>query len=373
MLVGPYCMKTHAFGSLRLAGHNFESVEGLIGGESKLHKSLYTKAPTEASEAPENEKRKNFGVSFAKGAGVFEFYREGYDDGLDPDFTEPALQSELEKHVYCLAGEIGERNFENYDALEQAVRYIENYWSSAGYAVEHQHYRAEGRQFTNLWTEIPGRKRPEEIVVLGAHYDTIIGTPGADDNASAVAGLLALSGRARGKEWDRTLRFVAFANEEPPFFMSSDMGSLVYAQYCEENDHQILAMVCLEMLGFYSESQPDTLGLLPAEGNFIALVGDPSSEDVVKKAARAFREKVKFPFQAAAPPEIAVPYVGFSDHWSFWQCGYPAFMVTDTGPLRNPHYHRSSDLPHTLNYDLMTRVVFGVEGVLEKLTSEGSL
>jgi hypothetical protein len=289
---------------------------------------------------------------------VFEFYLEGYDEGVDPDFRERELRIELESHVHRLAGEIGERNFQKYQALQDCISYIEDYWSGAGYVVEHQNYTTLDLQFTNLWTEIPGRTRPEEVVVLGAHYDTILGTPGADDNATAVAGLLALSGRARQRDWDRTLRFVAFANEEPPFFMSPSMGSLVYAQSCQERNEKIQAMVCLEMLGYYTDAQPDTLGLLPAEGNFIALV---------RRAAQAFRKKVRFPFQAATPSEIAVPYAGFSDHWSFWQHGYKAFMITDTGPLRNPHYHQPSDLPDTLNYDLMSRVVYGVEGILEEL------
>jgi hypothetical protein len=310
---------------------------------------------------------KIFWEQAAKASRVFDFYREGIDEGIDPDFRETALQAELKRHVQQLAVAIGERNYEKYDALLQTIQYIDDYWSEASYKVERQHYEAMNLQFTNLWTEIPGQKWPDEIVVLGAHYDSIIGTPGADDNASAVAGLLALSGLARQKEWDRTLRFVAFANEEPPFFMSADMGSLVYAQSCEKKGEKIQAMVCLEMLGYYSDVQADTLGLLPAIGNFIGLVGDPTSELLVRRAARAFRNTVTFPMQAAAPPEHAVPYVGFSDHWSFWQCGYPAFMVTDSGPLRNPHYHMPSDLPETLNYDLMSRVVVGVEGILQEL------
>lgn len=296
-----------------------------------------------------------------------DFYRDGWDDQPDPSFNEPELERELKEHVYQLAGDIGERNFQEYGSLQEAIAYIESYWRESGFEVRYQQYDIGGQEFTNLWVEISGVSRPEEVVVVGAHYDTILGTPGADDNASAVAGLLALSGRAAKVRWERTLRFVAFANEEPPFFMSPGMGSLVYAKGCQKRGAGIEGMICLEMLGFYCERQPDTLGLLPETGDFIGLVGDPDSEDLVRRAAHAFREKVRFPVQAAAPSPNLVPYAAYSDHWSFWQCGYPALMVTDTGPLRNPHYHMASDLPATLDYDKMARVVYGVEGILEKL------
>jgi Zn-dependent M28 family amino/carboxypeptidase len=296
-----------------------------------------------------------------------DFYRDGWEDQPDPLFSEPELERELKEHVIQLAGEIGERNFQEYASLQQAMAYIENYWKDVGFEVRQQQYDIAGQAFTNLSVEIVGASRPDEVVVVGAHYDTIIGTPGADDNGSAVAGLLALSGRARACRWDRTLRFVAFANEEPPFFMSPGMGSLVYARDCQERGDRVIGMICLEMLGYFCERQPDTLGLLPESGDFIGLVGNQESEDLVRRAALAFREKVRFPLQAAAPSPNVVPYAAYSDHWSFWQCGYQALMVTDTGPLRNPHYHMASDRPGTLDYDKMTRVVFGVEGILEKL------
>ena len=296
-----------------------------------------------------------------------EFYRDGWADKPDPLFSEPELERELKDHVFQMAGEIGERNFQDYASLQQAIAYIESYWTKVGFDVKHQYYDIGEQQFTNLSVEIKGASRPHEVVVIGAHYDTIIGTPGADDNGSAVAALLALSGRAGRCRWERSLRFVAFANEEPPFFMSPGMGSLVYARDCQKRADRIIGMICLEMLGYFCERQPDTLGLLPESGDFIGLVGNQESEELVRQAARAFREKVRFPLQAAAPSPNMVPYAAYSDHWSFWQCGYQALMVTDTGPLRNPHYHMATDLPETLDFDKMTRVVFGVEGIVEKL------
>ncbi|MCA9780385.1 MAG: M28 family peptidase, partial [Candidatus Eremiobacteraeota bacterium] len=220
-----------------------------------------------------------------------DFYRDGWTDRPDPQFHEPELQRELKEHVYQLAGEIGERNFQEYESLQAAVAYIEGYWRDLGLNVGRQNYDVGSQQFTNLWVEISGSQEPDKIVVVGAHYDTILGTPGADDNSSAVAGLLALSGRAVKRRWKRTLRFVAFANEEPPFFMSPGMGSLVYAKSCSERGEAIEGMICLEMLGYYCDRQPDTLGLLPESGDFVGLVGNEESVDLVRRAARAFREK----------------------------------------------------------------------------------
>ena len=203
--------------------------------------------------------------------GVEEFYREYWDRSLEAGFAEPELEAELREHVRVLAVEIGERNYQRYDALLRARAYIEGYWKSLGKSTTCQSYEADGQEFWNLSVEVKGTERPEEILVVGAHYDTVWTTPGADDNGSAVAGLLALS-RLCSRPSKRTVRYVAFANEEPPFFMSDGMGSLVYAQECAHKAENIVGMICLEMLGYYSDAQEDTLGLLPEHGRFIAFV-----------------------------------------------------------------------------------------------------
>lgn len=282
------------------------------------------------------------------------------------------LERELRAHVHQLANEFGQRNLFNYSGLLNCAAYIRDCLAKAGYEVQSQDYTAYGELFTNLWVEIEGSDAPDSIIVVGAHYDTVPGTPGADDNGSAVAGLLALAKRARVLKPKLTLRFVAFVNEEPPYFMTNAMGSHVYAQQCYDDGDQIEGMVCLEMLGYFKDepgSQLETHGILPGQGDFIALAGNPESIDLIKRSAAAFEKATVFPFQAVALSPVAVAEMAFSDHWSFWQFGWPAFMVTDTGPLRNPHYHQDSDLPDTLDYDGLTRVVTGVEGIIEELVS----
>ena len=286
--------------------------------------------------------------------------------------SERELLSELTGRVQKLAGEIGERNLRHSVGLMRTIAYIEDTWNQSGFEVHNQDYFVDADLFTNLWVEIPGQGTPEKILVVGAHYDTADGTPGADDNGTAVAALLSLAIRARQWKLDKTVRFVAFANEEPPYFMTPNMGSHTYARMCSEAGDKIEGMVCFEMLGYYSDkegSQKNIHGMLPTVGNFIGLVGDTNSRPLIEKAAKAFESEVSFPMEAAAVPLEMAPMAAFSDHWSFWQFGWPAFMLTDTGPLRNPNYHAPEDLPDTIDYDRFTRVVLGAAGVIRALAN----
>lgn len=279
------------------------------------------------------------------------------------------LRAELRTQVETLVG-FGQRNLFNYRGLFESAGYIKRTWEEVGFEVHSQEYEVTGEMFVNLWVEIPGTAEPDRVVVVGAHYDTVPGTAGADDNGSAVSGLLSLSRWARTLKPRKTLRFVAFVNEEPPYFMTDAMGSYVYAEECHRKKEEIEGMVCLEMLGYFSDapgSQMVTHEILPDRGDFIALAGNPESAELVERSARAFEKTVRLPLQAAALSPLAVAEVAFSDHWSFWQFGYPAFMVTDTGPLRNPHYHLDSDLPETLDYHRFTLVVKGVKGIISEL------
>ncbi len=289
---------------------------------------------------------------------------------LSPAQTD--LRQELVRHVEKLGGEIGERNVLLPRQLAAAADYIEQMLSQAGHIVVRQSFSVAGEQCQNLKVEVPGRRAPEEIVVVGAHYDSVTGSPGADDNASGVAALLALARFPSLQQPLRTLRFVAFVNEEPPFFQTGQMGSLVYARQCRERGENVVAMLSLESLGYYStrersQKYPFPVGLFyPSRGNFIAFVGRTADARLVRRCVRTFREQAAFPSEGGALPG-ALPGIGWSDHWAFWQAGYPAIMVTDTAPFRSPHYHGTEDTPDKLDYDRFARVVDGLGKVIEDL------
>ena len=286
---------------------------------------------------------------------------------------ETEINANLKKHVSFLAATIGERNVLTYKALQNTAQYIEDALKAQGYTVESQEYVVEAKKVRNLIAEIHGADKASEIVVIGAHYDTVYFCPGADDNTSGVAALLELARLLKDTHPARTLRFVAFVNEEPPYFQTADMGSLVYAKRAHQRNENIVAAVSLETIGMYSDAEgsqhyPSGFGLLyPSKGNSIGFIGNLSSRSLVREALAAFRETTAFPSEGSAVP-AAVPGVGWSDHWSFWQEGYPAIMVTDTAPFRNPHYHQPTDKPETLDYDRMTRVTRGLVKVVLRIT-----
>lgn len=288
------------------------------------------------------------------------------------------LAQSIEASVRKLAEEIGERHHHTYRSqkggpaeLEEAADWIEAQFKAAGLPVERQEYEAGSppEKFANL---IATRGTSQEVVVVGAHYDSIPPTPGADDNASGTAILLELARRFQAGK--RAVRFVAFTNEEPYYFKTEQMGSLVYARACRQRGDKILAMLSLETLGYYkdepgSQKYPFPLGLLyPSQGNFVGFVSNLPSRWLTHRALSTFRQTTPFPSEGACLPEV-IPGVSWSDHWSFGQVGYPAVMVTDTAPFRNPHYHQTTDKPETLDYERMARVTLGLLKVLEDLAN----
>jgi Zn-dependent M28 family amino/carboxypeptidase len=284
------------------------------------------------------------------------------------------LELRLRGHVEQLAGVIGERNVFQPAALDQAARYIAAILQEAGLSPSAQPFTALGRDVRNIEAELPGTRRRDEILVVGAHYDSVQGCPGANDNGSGVAALLEISRALRSESLDRTIRFVAFANEEPPFFQGPEMGSVVYARRARARGERIAGMLSLETIGYYTEdpstqAYPAPLGLLyPSTGNFIGLVANLRSHRLLTRAASAFRKATAFPVQSAVAP-ASLPGVGWSDHWAFWQEGYPAVMLTDTAPYRYPHYHTRHDRPDQLRYPAFAQVVAGVIDVIRELAA----
>ena len=280
--------------------------------------------------------------------------------------SEIDLSTRLRNHVVRLADEIGERNISRrYEELVRAERYIDEQLASFGYQVVKQTFVVDGRSVSNIEASTEGRSSHGEIVVLGAHYDSADGTPAANDNGSGVAALLEISRAMKGEDLSRTVRFVFFVNEEPPYFHTEDMGSLRYARRCRKNNDDIKAMLSLETIGYFSDEPgsqkypPVVASFYPDTGNFIAFVGNVESRELVQDCVRIFREKASFPSEGASIPGV-LQGVDWSDHWSFWQVDYPALMVTDTAVFRYPHYHEPTDTPDKIDFDRMAIVTEGL-------------
>ena len=222
--------------------------------------------------------------------------------------AEIELRSELAADVQELAGNIGERNMHRYPQLLAAADFIENSFSRAGLHPRRDSYELNGKVCHNIEAEIRGA-RPE-IFLIGAHYDSVFGSPGANDNGSGVAAMLALARRFATRSTTHTLRFVAFVNEEPPYFQTSEMGSFVYASRCKAHGDQITAMISLETIGYFSDAPnsqkyPGALGAFyPKVGNFIGFVGTVGSRDLLRRAVAVFRKQKKLPSQGAALPSF---------------------------------------------------------------------
>ena len=283
------------------------------------------------------------------------------------------IQDNLKKTVRILSQEIGSRGYLQIDALQKSAEYITSELKRYGYTVSLQPYEYQGRTYNNIYTEIRGEKKPGSILLLGAHYDTVAGTPGADDNASGIAGLLEVARLLRNRSFDRTVRFVAFTLEEPPLFRSTYMGSYVYARSLKEKEENIEGMICLEMIGYFTdkpESQFFPLSLFrwifPNKGNFISFVSNLQSKDFLKGVKSGFQKGTTLPVESLSAFPF-IPGIDFSDHRSFWKFGYKALMITDTAFYRNPYYHGSGDVPETLDYERMAEVVLGLTSAIEEL------
>ena len=288
---------------------------------------------------------------------------------------EQLIHDNLKRHVAALAGSIGERNVWRPEAMAAAAGYIQERFEDAGYTVNVQPFTSRGLTVNNIEAVLPGQGAADEIIVVGAHYDTVADSPGADDNASGVAALLELARLLAGTTLPRTVRFVAFANEEAPFFYGDEMGSNLYAARALAQGEHIEAMLSLETLGYFTD-QPGSQKypfpfsyLYPDTGNFIGFVGNLSSRSLVRKAVGAFRASTAFPSEGVAAPS-GIEGIHWSDHWSFWEAGYPAIMVTDTAPFRYPYYHTSADTPGQLDYTGLARVTSGLVEVVGVLASQ---
>ncbi len=276
-----------------------------------------------------------------------------------------ALERRLMEHVRVLGATIGERNLHRPAALRVAADHIRRVWTEQGFVVNEEGFEVAGQKCFNLLVERRGTRQPEKIVLVGAHYDSVFGSPGANDNATGVALLLEMSRILKEESLSRTVRFVAFVNEEPPYFLSEQMGSRVHARQARERGEDIVAMVSLETLGYYSnapgsQQYPFPFGAFyPRTGDFLAVVGNLPSRGLVVEFLRHFMAAGDFPVEGVATfPWI--PGINWSDHWSFWKEGYPAIMLTDTAPFRYPEYHSTWDLPEKITGPKFARAAHGI-------------
>ena len=282
----------------------------------------------------------------------------------------PAVNDEtmhrLKETITYLSETLGERNLRRPMQLEQAAKYVQSRWEAMGYSIEKQSFLVDEYECINLATELVGTKYPKEIVLIGAHYDSARGTPGANDNGSGTAALLEIAQQLQGKPCLRTVRFVAFTNEEPPYFQQKEsMGSWVYARACRERGDQLVSVVSLETMGYFSDEAnsqkypPLLAALYPNTGNFIGFVSNVESRKLLTETVNIFRQHCQVDAQLGAFP-AELQGVGWSDHWSFWQEGYQGIMVTDTAPFRYPHYHVSTDTVDRIDFERYSQVVDGL-------------
>jgi hypothetical protein len=301
------------------------------------------------------------------------------------------LAKRLHDHVWLLAGDIGARSLtcapEN---LERAAGYIEHVLKTFGFEPEREEFTVEVMSQRNAqissnnikfpsaqhktWNVIAeARGASPELVIVGAHYDSVYDCPAANDNGSGVAALLEIAGTLKKEKLNKTVRFIAFTNEEPPFFRTADMGSFRHAERCRNRSEKIAGMICLETIGFYTDKansqsfpHPAFGFAFPTTGNFISFVSNLQSRSLLQRCLKSFRREVKFPSEGISVPGV-VKGVDFSDHHNFWKLGYPAVMVTDTAFYRYPHYHEPEDTPDKINYETLARVVDGLTGVVRDL------
>lgn len=326
-------------------------------------------------------------VFLTHGRKIFGWGDAAYLTENDRVETAPAVGRVLQKGVEeamlrrthdILTVKIGERNLANFDNLQAAAYFIESSMgqNNMGYQMTRQEYTVEGKPVWNLEGRLPGGKAGREVVVVGAHYDSAKGSPGADDNASGVAALMAVAQALSGVSLNREVRFVVFVNGAIPGFQTDSMGSLVYARSCKARGDHLVAMLSLDTLGCYldapgSQRYPEGIDAtgLPTVGNFLAVVGDEAAPELVERIREAFQRHSSFPLVAAALPG-GVPGVADSDHWSFWQNGYPGVLITDTAGYRYPEFGTAQDTPQRIDFARLTEVTKGLVEVVKALATE---
>ena len=275
------------------------------------------------------------------------------------------LPEKLKAHVVWMCDQKPVRNFRNLKSMNECADYIKKHFEAVGLKVSFQEFEVQGNTYKNVVTSVGPKDAP--VIVVGAHYDVCSHTPGADDNASAVAGLIELAAMLKKSEEQLKYRveLVAYTLEEPPFFGTKQMGSFIHAESMKKAKVDLRMMFVLEMIGYFTDKEgsqkyplPAMSKIYPNKGNFIALVSKLGSGEVLKNMKTVFASGSDIPIETLAAPSF-VQGVDFSDHRNYWKFGYNAVMITDTAFMHNKNYHQKTDTPDTLDYDKMAEVVKG--------------
>jgi len=297
--------------------------------------------------------------------------------GAPPAATvvEKSLAERLHDDVTTLSVRYGERSMQRVETLNASADWVAEQLEDAGLTVRRQRLDVSGQVVENVSTTLPGTEWPDELVVIGAHYDTAAGSPGANANGSGVAATLALAKMLSAAEHRRSVVLVFFACSVEPFMQTDSMGSLIWARAAEAGGQEVVAMLSLDSLGYYTD-EPATqhfpreiASFYPKVGDFVSVVGNFPSAGLANRVIGLFRDV------ASVPSEMGVGMpswdgVGWSDHWSFWQCGWPALIVSDSGPYRDPAYQRWNDRAGRLDYETMARIVVALESVVTHLAND---
>jgi Peptidase family M28 len=283
------------------------------------------------------------------------------------------LRDALREHVNALAVDIGPRTPFDRGSLVRAANYIHSVFEDAGLSVRLQDYQYKDQRVTNVLATAPRAAGASPYYLVGAHYDTVPGTPGADDNASAVAVMLELAGRLRHEKLKAPILFAAFTLEEPPAYLTGHQGSRIFVRSCQDDGNGVLGAIILEMVGYTAPRQRYPFLArwpgYPGEGNFIGIIGNWRSLRFGRAVMRGFRKNRNLPAESLFLPFDGriLPETRLSDHASFWDAGLPALMVTDTAFFRNPNYHLPSDTIDTLDFTFMAELVKSLELALLEL------
>lgn len=285
----------------------------------------------------------------------------------NPPAPTDATAQRLKRDVAMLAERLVPRDAAHPQNLRAASEYIAAAFKAAGLTPHMQRIEAAG-DYVNVIASLGPAEAPR--FVIGAHYDAAGPYPGADDNASGVAGLLELARRLARETFTLRVDLVAFCLEEPPHFGLDTMGSHSYARRLRREGAKVEAMLSLETIGYFADADgsqryphPAFKVLYPSRGNFIAVVGRWQETALVRRTVRAMRRASPLPVEGFNGP-ASTPGLALSDHASFWAAGYKAAMVTDTAFLRNPHYHTAHDTPDTLDYRRMAHVIDGLTAAI---------